>query len=52
MNKNDNIETMEGWRSSVIKNPIVNRVWALILGFLLWNIWKERNNHIFNNQSS
>lgn len=52
MNRNGIIKTIKGWRSSMTKNPYVNRALALILGFLPWNIWKEKNNHIFNNQSS
>jgi len=34
------------------KSPIVNWSWSLILGFILWNVWKERNKAIFQDQPS
>jgi hypothetical protein len=40
-------ETIEGWRSSTYQSPILNRIWQLLPGFILWNIWKERNGRIF-----
>ena len=30
----------------------VNTTWALILGFLIWDVWKEQNNRIFKDKSS
>jgi hypothetical protein len=41
-------ETIEGWRSSTFHSPILNRIWQLLPGFILWKIWKERNRRIFN----
>lgn len=40
-------ETIEFWSNNPYKNPILNRVWETFLGFLMWNVWKERNKIIF-----
>jgi hypothetical protein len=40
-------ETLEGWRDSSFHSPILNRIWKLLPGFILWKIWKERNRRIF-----
>jgi hypothetical protein len=29
------------------KNPILNRIWQLLPGVILWKIWKEHNRRIF-----
>jgi hypothetical protein len=34
------------------KNPILNRIWQLLPGFIVWKIWKERNRCIFHSQTS
>jgi hypothetical protein len=34
-------ETMEEWRDSIFQSPILNRIWQLLPGFILWQIWKE-----------
>jgi hypothetical protein len=44
-------ETIEGWRDSIFHSPILNRIWQLLPGFILWQIWKERNRRIFNSSS-
>ena len=31
----------------IFKNSIVRRLWDLLPGFVVWNVWKECNNHIF-----
>lgn len=30
-------------------NPILKNLWSLLLPFVSWQVWKERNNHIFRN---
>ena len=40
-------KTIKHWHNHPYQNPILNRIWQLILGFLIWNIWKERNLRIF-----
>jgi hypothetical protein len=44
-------ETIEGWRDSIFQSPILNRIWQLLPGFILWKIWKERNRRIFKSAS-
>jgi hypothetical protein len=44
-------ETIEGWRESTFQSPILNRIWQLLPGFILWKIWKERNRRIFKSAS-
>lgn len=39
--------TVENWKSKPYQNAILNRAWNLSIGFILWNIWKERNRLIF-----
>jgi len=45
-NKEKVAETISKWRTSTFTNTIVNRSSKLLLGFILWNIWKERNKRI------
>jgi hypothetical protein len=40
-------ETIELWSDNPYNNPILNRVWETFPGFLMWNVWKERNRRIF-----
>lgn len=48
--KRDNISTtIEEWREVVFDSPILNCIWQLLPGFILWKIWKERNRRIFRN---
>lgn len=43
-----NIQDMDKtWAKKAFKNPILNRIWEVFLGFVLWEIWKERNHQIF-----
>lgn len=44
--------TLQNWHSHPFKNPILNRILQLLSGFITWNIWKERNNRIFNDHPS
>jgi hypothetical protein len=32
-------------------SPLLNRIWQLLPGFILWQTWKERNRRIFKNTS-
>jgi len=45
--RNNVIDTIEGWRLVAFKNPILNQIWHLLPGFILWKIWKEPNQRIF-----
>ena len=33
------------------KIPLLNRKWEVFPGFVIWEIWIERNNRIFENRS-
>ena len=45
---NDGIkETIVNWRKGRFHCQVINRAWTLSYGFLVWNIWKERNQRIF-----
>ena len=45
---NQNInETIRNWRRGGFKCEVLNRAWRLSIRFLLWNIWKERNHRLF-----
>jgi hypothetical protein len=43
-------DTIENWDHSTYNNPILNLIWQLLSGFILWQIWKERNKRIFHSQ--
>jgi ribonuclease HI len=45
-------DTIENWDSITYNNPILNYIWRLLPGFILWQIWKERNKHIFHSKDS
>lgn len=51
-NKNDVTETLKNWRKYFSNNETFNLAQTLILGFLIWDVWKERNNRIFKAKSS
>eukprot|EP00253_Pinus_taeda_P003909 PITA_03909 len=42
--------TLRNWRRNFSENEIINKAWALVLGFLIWDVWKEHNNRIFKNR--
>jgi ribonuclease HI len=46
------IETLINWRDQPFSSPYLNRVWQLLPGFVLWQVWKERNNRIFRNKAN
>jgi hypothetical protein len=39
--------TISSWRDNSFVNPMLNHIWVLLPGFILWEIWKERNHQIF-----
>ena len=41
------INTLLNWRKGGYKCVVLNRAWQLVLGFLIWDLWKERNHQIF-----
>jgi hypothetical protein len=43
--------TITNWRDQAFHSPILNRIWQLLPGFILWQTWKERNRRIFRNTS-
>jgi hypothetical protein len=45
-------DTIENWDSITYNNPILNYIWQLLPGFILWQIWKERNKRIFHSKES
>jgi ribonuclease HI len=50
--KNNIISTIRDWGSGSFKSPILNRTWQLLPGFIVWQLWKERNRRIFHSQPS
>jgi hypothetical protein len=45
------IKTIENWGATTYTNPILNMIWKLIPGFIVWQIWKERNRCIFHSDA-
>ena len=45
-------DTLENWDSITYNNPILNQIWLLLPGFILWQLWKERNKCIFHSKHS
>jgi hypothetical protein len=43
--------TISSWRDFFFIKPILNRIWHIFPGFLLWEIWEERNRRIFKDES-
>eukprot|EP00253_Pinus_taeda_P031162 PITA_31162 len=37
------------WRKKFLDNEFLGSTWAITPSFILWNVWKERNNRIFKN---
>ena len=38
------------WQENPFNSNLLNRVWDLFPRFVVWEIWKERNNRIFENK--
>lgn len=47
MDKNSICNTLTNWRKGFTDNEVLAIAWALFLSFIVWNVWKERNNQIF-----
>jgi ribonuclease HI len=45
------LETITNWRDLAFHSPLLNRIWQLLPGFILWKTWKERNKRLFRNIS-
>jgi hypothetical protein len=45
-------ETIGHWGDIVFSNPILNHIWTLLPGFILWQIWKARKKSIFHSMNS
>eukprot|EP00253_Pinus_taeda_P020137 PITA_20137 len=41
--------TLTNWRKNFSNNEVLSSSWALTPSFIIWNVWKERNNRIFRN---
>lgn len=41
--------TLTKWRKKFLDNEVLGLAWALTQSFIIWNVWKERNNTIFKN---
>jgi hypothetical protein len=41
------IATIAEWRDHAFQSPLLNRIWQLLPGFILWQVWKERNRRVF-----
>ena len=39
--------TIVEWMKNPFKNAILDRIWKLFPSFVLWEVWKERNQRIF-----
>ena len=50
INNNETVtDIIERWGKGKFNCQVLNRAWTLALGFLLWNMWKERNLRVFQN---
>jgi hypothetical protein len=44
--------TIRNWGPGPYKCQILNRIWQLLPGFIVWQLWKERNRRIFHSKPS
>eukprot|EP00253_Pinus_taeda_P029276 PITA_29276 len=42
---------LRNWPQKPYQSNILNSLWKIIPGIVMWNLWKERNRRIFKNQS-
>lgn len=50
--ENDITNSLRHWPQNPYKSELLNYLWNIIPGLILWSIWKERNKRIFKNQRS
>eukprot|EP00253_Pinus_taeda_P029870 PITA_29870 len=43
---------LKNLRNNFSRNEIINKAWMLVPGFVIWNVWKERNKQIFKEKAS
>eukprot|EP00253_Pinus_taeda_P011126 PITA_11126 len=48
----DITNSLRHWQMNPYKSEILNHLWNILPGLLLWSIWKERNKRIFKDQCS
>eukprot|EP00253_Pinus_taeda_P027174 PITA_27174 len=46
----DIINTLRNWPQKPYQSEILNTLWQIAPGIVMWNIWKERNRRIFKDQ--
>lgn len=46
------INTLNNWRRNFYDYEFLRSAWTLKPSFIIWNVWKERNNKIFKNEKS
>ena len=44
--------TISNWTLEPYNSKILNKLWTILPGLLLWTIWKERNKRIFKNKKT
>eukprot|EP00253_Pinus_taeda_P020461 PITA_20461 len=43
--------TLRNWPQQPYQSNILNSLWQILPGIVMWNLWKEHNRRIFKNQS-
>ena len=43
--------TITNWAHQPYNNMLLNKIWELFPGLVVWELWIERNNKNFNNRS-
>ena len=43
--------TIAQWQHQPFSIKILNRIWELFLGFVVWEVWIERNNRVFKDKA-
>ena len=51
-NKDNIVSTIKNWGLITYQSPILDHIWKLLPGFIIWKIWKERNKIFFHSHSS
>jgi len=41
---------LKNWRKDFSDNQFINKARTLVPGFLIWDVWKDRNGRIFKNK--